>query len=296
MANILNALSMILLMSRLATDGYSIEKKSSEIERKIYGGDYVKITDFPYQVAIQRSLYVSENNSKIIVNPCGGTIINNYWVATVARCIISEPEIRHIGWKYMVYLGIADLQDMDKSSTQVRKGVTSRCHPEFDDKSLLDDICFIGLSERIQFNDKVKSVRLPNENEEDKLVAANVTGFGRPEGYIGTDRKLRAATMFITNHNHCNKFFGDDSNWWNFDPTTMICASVTSDGIISPCTGDYGSGLVSRDDRGQEVLLGIIHKWPIKSGQTACKPNAHFTKVSAYRKWIDTFINVIPVV
>ena len=205
MADILNALPMILLMSSLATDGYSIEKKSSEVERKIYGGDYVKITDFPYQVAVKRSIPIPENNLETVVFPCGGTIMNEYWVATVARCITHDPII--LGWRYTVYMDIKDLEEVNNEDIQVHKAAVIRCHPEFDGKSLLNDICFLGFAEKIEFGDKIKPVRLPVEGEETKFLAGNVSGYGSPHETIpsGNRGKLKAATMWIVPDHYCGR-------------------------------------------------------------------------------------------
>ncbi|MCP3881392.1 MAG: trypsin-like serine protease [Sulfitobacter sp.] len=62
--------------------------------------------------------------------------------------------------------------------------------------------------------------------------------------------------------------------------TAELCTAVSGP---SACTGDSGGPLIVADKRGHEVLAGVI-----STGDTDCTGYTDYTRISAFRGWIDS--------
>lgn len=112
---------------------------------RIVGGHETTIEQHPWQVSLQ---YGSSHR-------CGGSIIGQKWILTAAHCTSKLP--------------VQTLAVRVGSSKHTSGGTTIKLknyvnHPKFNAVTLDYDFSILELENALEFNDKVRSISLPNEN------------------------------------------------------------------------------------------------------------------------------------
>lgn len=101
-----------------------------------------------------------------------------------------------------------------------------RCHPRFDKNKITNDICLMKLAQRVDFNERIRTVALPYESEEKVYQSFEHKGWIKMSGFGSTlDRndnfnkmKLRAADLRILDDHICWNQIGKSYNF-----SSQIC-------------------------------------------------------------------------
>uniref|UniRef100_A0A1W7R8M0 CLIP domain-containing serine protease n=2 Tax=Aedes albopictus TaxID=7160 RepID=A0A1W7R8M0_AEDAL len=156
------------------------------IGMRIYGGEDADIDEFPWLAMLQYENHRGERKFS-----CGGSLINNRYVLSAAHCVVGEVEKKE-GNLVSVRLGEYDTTtDIDCitldgeqicADPPIDVPVEEKvAHPEYNEKSMQNDIALLRLDRDIQRTDFIQPVCLPTTNFKSSLAGdVNfVTGFGR---------------------------------------------------------------------------------------------------------------------
>lgn len=189
---------------------------------------------------------------------CGGSIISNTHILTVAHCCIPGATIK---------VGVGSEFKFELKKRDVKR---VHVHPLFIYPNS-NDIAILALKRSLIYSKAIQPVQLPHWMEEipySQLV--NVTGWGLVNEFEVANR-LQFAEISIVNITECSRMYeGNDSQ------SSYICAGHRDEGK-SACVGDSGGPLVAHN-----VQYGIV-----SSGEDYCGPPALYTNVLHFRLWIQ---------
>ncbi|KAJ8674924.1 hypothetical protein QAD02_010710 [Eretmocerus hayati] len=199
---------------------------------------------------------VSLHNNLIHYFTSGGTMITRRLVLTAAHCIVLTSHVRVF----------RHAESMRQNYTIYRKII----HPSFSnspDNVPSQDIGLLVLNELVE---DARVIQLPARNLEVPAgVNATAFGWGRTEqGSYSKD--FRKVDLPITYTEPCAMKDEHESRW--------ICADSRN---ADTCDGDSGGPLVW-----DNFIVGIV-SWGVRNCATG-GPSV-FTKVAAYRDWIDKY-------
>ncbi|XP_048037152.1 cathepsin G-like [Megalobrama amblycephala] len=229
---------------------------TAHVNVSIVNGNEVRPHSRPYMVSLQAYGH----------HFCGGFLISDQFVLTAAHC-----------WNglniLMVVVGAHDLRD-SKSSDHIR--VKSYIpHPKYKSNPCRHDadIMLLKLEKKVNLNNTVGVIPLPNEGEDVK-AACSVAGWGMLTGG-SMSNLLMEAKVSVMNNNECS------CRWGAFySASQMICVY----GYGGTCFGDSGGPLVCGD-----TAVGITSFGSHRHCNSPEHPNV-YTKISAYIQWIRTVI------
>ena len=117
---------------------------------RVIGGTDAVLGEYPWQAWL---------NIREIGFTCGGSLITPLWVLTAAHCILDKnPE------KYRITLG--DVKRHQREGTEQTFGVTEIVvNPQYDAKTITNDVALIRLSRAAKLNDFVNTICLPSRGE-----------------------------------------------------------------------------------------------------------------------------------
>lgn len=270
---------------------------------RIIGGHLIEIEKAPWQVSFQK-------RGKHI---CGGSIISENWILTLARCT-------RYSWRILTEFLLKTEYSFSNSAVfnstllpSVRVGSTTHNaggrvyktkklipHPLHDPNFLDYDIALVELSESLNFDETVKSIQLPESNEE---IAENVkcllTGWGETRNMSESDSvDLRGVNVSILSNNVCKHVCGP-----GYPSVRMFCAGDFQNGegggkilfslywaklsfeYLTAWLGDEGDPLVLIDsiEAGKPKQIGIY------STNRACGVKEFtgvYMYIAAVRDWI----------
>ncbi|XP_070497007.1 trypsin-1-like [Chironomus tepperi] len=231
---------------------------------KIVGGysaddDY----QFPYQASLRDNIMEKHF--------CGAFVLTERWLGTAGHCTNKRKATGII-----IVVGASNYsKDLGVRHTVLLIAV----HPDFDAKILRNDISMIKTETFIDFTPTVKPVKmLAMPPKPDTVVF--VSGFGRTSS--GTiPETLQWIKMKTTTFEDCVSLMTKQNKDRIFE--TNVCAMPTDTTEGGACMGDSGGPLVQDDGS----LIGIV-SWGVPCGQGM--PDI-FTRVSAYKDWIDSIID-----
>ncbi|XP_013112887.2 chymotrypsin-1 [Stomoxys calcitrans] len=221
---------------------------------RILGGSDAAAAQYPHSVSIR----VDD------AHVCGGTIVSEKYILTAAHCVSEVATTSIAPSRVNVRVG---------SINQFAGGQIVPCqsvviHPNYG--SFLHDIAIVGLSEPLQFNDKVNKVSLAfAEDVFEEGTPVTVTGWGLQESG-SSPYKLQHVTMSVLSGPECELQAG-----YGYD--SVICLDHPEN--TGFCRGDDGAGVVSGTK-----LIGVAS---FSFGNCGTKYPDVSSKVSFYREWID---------
>jgi secreted trypsin-like serine protease len=234
---------------------------------RIVGGEPTTIQQNPWQVAlIYGAVFAPE---PVRQQFCGGSIIGSRWILTAAHCINGNASIERI--------------DVVAGTTTYRYGgerikvAQLFVHPNYDAGTQQNDIALIKLATPTTLGNAIplpaSGLDLPDKTN------VTVSGWGAIyEGGPGSDILLWADLPVVAD-SECRSSYGN-----RFLPG-MVCAGKREGGVDS-CQGDSGGPLTTKIAVAS-TLVGIV-SWG--DGCARRLKYGLYTKVSAFRSWIDSII------
>ncbi|XP_064425448.1 serine protease 1-like isoform X2 [Latimeria chalumnae] len=224
------------------------------LEDKIVGGHDCQPYSQPWQASLNYGYHF-----------CGGSLINDQWVASAAHCC---------PYAMQIILGDHDLQVFEGTEI-IMKIETIVWHPSYDYQTLDHDIMLLKLVHPVPVNERVRPVSLPTGCP----VAGTpcvVSGWGNilSDG-VFLPAILQCVTIPILSYEEC------DRSYPGMISSTMVCAGYLEGGKDA-CQGDSGGPMVCNGE-----LHGIV-SW----GFGCAEPNhpGVYTKVCALLPWIESTI------
>uniref|UniRef100_A0A2I3RIS2 Serine protease 1 n=2 Tax=Pan TaxID=9596 RepID=A0A2I3RIS2_PANTR len=214
---------------------------------KIVGGYTCQKNSLPYQVSLNSGYHF-----------CGGSLINEQWVVSAGHCYKSRIQVR-LGEHNIEFINAAKI---------IR-------HPQYDKKTLNNDIMLIKLSSRAVINARVSTISLPTAPPATGTKCL-ISGWGNTAS-SGADYpdELQCLDAPVLSQAKCEASYPGEIT------SNMFCVGFLEGGKDS-CQGDSGGPVVCN---GQ--LQGVV-SWGDGCAQKN-KPGV-YTKVYNYVNWIKNTI------
>ncbi|KAK1130370.1 hypothetical protein K0M31_018502 [Melipona bicolor] len=239
--------------------------------------------EFPWMVAILKEEPIGENNQKLNVYQCGGSLIHKLAVLTAAHCVQgkqpSELRIRAGEWDTQTNNEIYPHQDRT-----VQKVII---HEKYHAGALFNDFAILILSEPVNLTDNVDLVCLPERNDIFDNSRCFASGWGKDifgkEGHYQVI--LKKVELPIMPRNTCQEQLRKTRLGKYFVlHESFICAG--GEAGKDTCKGDGGSPLVCplRNNPTTYLQAGIV-AWGIGCAESG-NPGV-YANVAIARDWID---------
>ncbi|XP_037811502.1 serine protease 53-like [Lucilia sericata] len=255
-------LKFVILLSAVACAlGAAVpEGMLPQLDGRIVGGVATTISDYPWQISLQRSGSHS----------CGGSIYSSNIIVTAAHC----------------------LQSVSASVLKVRAGSTYwnsggvlvsvaafKNHEGYNSRTMVNDIAVIKLASSLTTSSNIKAIALASTAPANG-AAAVVSGWGTTSyGGSSLPTQLRAVDVTIVSTSSCaSSTYGYGSEI----KSSMICAYTVGK---DACQGDSGGPLVSG---GQ--LVGVV-SWGY--GCAYANYPGVYADVAVLRSWVVNTANSI---
>jgi secreted trypsin-like serine protease len=244
---------------------------------EIIGGEPVyDIKTIPWQVALLEP-------TRDINCYCGGSAINQEWIITAAHCLYKEDFFGNVVKRNLNEIYVFANSSNFNSGGEIYDVIQIIEHPNYDDKTLDNDIAVLKLSQPITQVAQNQFITAPDINEYREFRKLgnelDISGWGYTNSNGNGTDILMSATVFsksqdicVDNYKVINDVITDN----------MLCAS----GIFTDtCFGDSGGPLFTYiGNRG--VLMGITSKGP--PGECGDdKLFGVYTNVFNYFDWIN---------
>lgn len=205
-------------------------------------------------------VYLKSTLDDEVVPYCGGFILSEDFVMTAAHCRANSLR---------VFLGSHKISDND-IGLSVEKAFP---HEDFNEEDYSNDLMLLKLSSKVTFGTNVGPVHLASvddDNEDGSLPSpCSVSGWGITHwDSKHSSRVLMEANVTLIESELCPKE-----------------VSYCSGGKTGPAEGDSGGPLICQNEK----AFGVVSAGKeTKPGIIICK----YTKISAYRSWIDATMNI----
>ncbi|XP_035695492.1 trypsin-2-like [Branchiostoma floridae] len=228
---------------------------------KIVGGNIAAPGSYPWQVGLL--------NVHAVRPFCGGALLSENWVVTVAQCI-GDPT-------FLVVVGEHDVNNSPewKETVEVKQIIV---HPDYSDVTLDNNIALVKLESPVSLNDYVQPICLPKRDFKPEGKVVTVAGWGHTsEGGAPSPVLLQAEVPVLT---AAECYASYVTNW--IIAKSMICTGYAAGGVDT-CQGDSGGPVVLFPSEGPAYVVGLV-SWGIGCASPGY-PGVS-TRVSTYVDWI----------
>ncbi|XP_047528791.1 trypsin, alkaline B-like [Vanessa atalanta] len=232
-------------------------------QERILGGSLTTIQNYPFAAVVLR------NTNQGYVQTCGGVILNNRSVLSVAHCFYGTSS--NI-WRIRIGSSYAS------SGGSTRNVGRLIIHPNYYNALKQNDVGIFRVSSTFSIGGNVQPGRFAgsNYNVADNQIVWTI-GWGATSVNGPKSNQLRHVQVVTVNQNVCR------SNYNVIAMTVtnnMMCAGILNQGGRDPCTGDYGGPLLHNG-----VVVGIS-SWASGCGYRGYP--AVYTRVPVYINWIQS--------
>lgn len=201
---------------------------------------------------------------------CGGSIIDKDHILTAAHCVdgLSADRLR-----------IRAGSNQHNSGGKLVKVAKVTQHPEYDAKTIKNDIAVLKLASNLDFGSTISAVELPSSADDTPRMGTrcSVTGWGSTSaGGSSILTNLLVAYVNIVDHEKCVEEYVDRREV----DDSMICAGVEFGGRDS-CQGDSGGPLVDASSKKQVEVVS----WGFGCGKH--NQDSVYASIAAYLDWIQ---------
>ena len=245
-------------VSPSCTCGCSTVSIGSVLSR-IINGVTATANSWPWMV------YVSINSK----TACGGFLIDYQHVVTAAHCV-PNPTTDSV----YVYAG---LQRLSSATSDNRRFVSAiRSHPNYNSVTFDNDIAVLKLASSFTPSAKIGTCCLPTGTTSLPTIGekAMIMGWGRTVDSAtntGSDELLQAVVQIQDTSETCKV------------SSIKFCAGL---GTTDSCQGDSGGPLLTNVNS-QWTCTGVV------SSGVGCKGYGSYTRVSAFRSFIDSAVQTL---
>jgi len=264
-------LSIILLVGVAAS--YAAEecgKPDIKHNTRVIAGQTAVRGSWPWQVLIT---YGSKAT-------CGGTLIAPRWVVTAAHCVERKAKYPFM---FSAIVGEHDRSQGDGSEQAIQVAMLYR-HPDYNTRTVDNDITLFKLSEPAKLNKYVKTACLPS-GDVPVGTKCYVTGWGKTSVPGSMVRVLQQGALPVVPNDVCYNF---NKKVFPFPVTKgMVCGGTGGKDRTASCQGDSGGPFVC-EINGVWELHGTV-----SYGSPDCKSTEMYTvfsRTNYFKKWIQETI------
>merc|ERR1740131_614375 len=274
-------------------DGAILERSNSVLEdraintcgcapvsssNRIVGGKEVNPKGkLPYQVLFRPC------NSEGRCGVCGGTIVNKRFVITAAHCYNS------MFTKMEVIVGEHNECDGVNEGGKLIKVKKITLHPDYNSRTIDNDIAVLELAEDLTFTKKIKPACLPSSETKDYSGSAStVSGWGGTIGYGPNDQQPQQPRQCTLKETIVKLLKGSDPMCSKYLKTSSsknkLCAFAKD---TDACQGDSG-GPLTVPENGKYTLVGVVS---YGSGCASSSTPGVYVRVQGFLPWIKNLIS-----
>merc|ERR1712110_151424 len=213
---------------------------------------------------------------------CGGTIVNKKFVVTAAHCWDSRfTNLRVIVGEHSICDGINE----GGKVINVKKATM---HPDYNKKTMDNDIAVLELADELTFTDKIKPACLPSSATKDfSGTGSTISGWGGTIGYGPRDPRPKQPQQCGLKETMVKVLAGSDSKCSGVLGTSSsnikLCAWAKD---TDTCQGDSG-GPLTVPENGKYTLVGVVsYGW----GCASSTPGI-YARVQGFLPWIKSLIS-----
>merc|ERR1719322_483557 len=249
---------------------------------RIVGGKEVNPKGkLPYQVYFNPCKCNSDGMCRC--GMCGGTIVNKKFVITAAHCYNSMfTDLRVIVGEHNVCDGVNEGGKLIK----VKK---MTLHPDYNSRTIDNDIAVLELAEDLTFTKKIKPACLPSSETKDYSGSAStVSGWGGTIGYGPNDQQPQQPRQCTLKETIVKLLKGSDpmcSKYLKSSSSKIKLCAFAKD--TDACQGDSG-GPLTVPENGKYTLVGVVS---YGSGCASSSTPGVYVRVQGFLPWIKNLIS-----
>ena len=259
----------------LSVDGYSCIK-CAEVLR--FGR--LTVVDPKWHVALCNT---SEPSDPLV---CGGSLINDQWVITSARCVCGhniDLEMLSLRINKKRTCVVEEDNEIDIFASEIH------CHPGYnnsDDK--LTDLALIKMSSPVQLSNALPLCIKADDTSEiynnDQSSKYYTSGLGNP---VIASATLTPSFVSLRPNSACFKVFLEEEIDYKSNPN-VFCTDSSSK---SKCVGNPGSAVISYKDTSDKIIfIGVISRLTKMCGESQSFTANTKVQSSDVLQWIDNTI------